>query len=564
MTRIDPVRQEVIRNALVTAAEEMSLTIWRTARSTVVREILDYSTAIFDAAGHNVAQSARIPVHLNSMSDCLRHILDHAIPLEQWEDGDVVVTNDPYSGGQHLHDIQTFRAVFLDGARIGIVGTLCHHVDIGGGTAGSYLATATEVFQEGIRIPPLRLVQRGALNSGVFEMLLHNVRQPDETRGDLKAQIAALGIGERAVARIARKYGPDSLAAAMAQIQDGSERMVRAALRALPDGESSFTELVDDDGQSEEPIRLCVTIRKRGDGITLDFGGSSEQVAGPVNNTRAMTASAAYFALLAALGGDIPANSGCYRAVTLVLPRGSVVDAQFPAPVASRMVVNHRIATAVFGALAQVMPERIPAAYYAISYVYALSTTRADGRRQVYFDIEVGGWGGHAGGDGASALSCGLHNNTNAPIEMVEARYPVTFLRYALLPDSGGPGAHRGGLGLVREWRLDAEAGSFGTSFERFRIPPYGLAGGKPGSLSRTTLTRSDGTAEDLRSKVSGVPLRRGDVVTIETSGGGGHGDPGARDPAAIKADLLLGLVTPEGAARDYGARAAAASASDT
>ncbi|MGG5888922.1 hydantoinase B/oxoprolinase family protein [Falsiroseomonas sp. HC035] len=553
MTQIDPVRVEVIRNALVTAAEEMSLTIWRTARSTVVREILDYSTAVFDAGGHNVAQSARIPVHLNSMSDCLRHILDHAIPLEQWGDGDVVVTNDPYSGGQHLHDIQTFRAVFLDGQRIGIVGTLCHHVDIGGGTAGSYLATATEVFQEGIRIPPLYLARRGELNTGVFEMLLHNVRQPDETRGDLKAQIAALGIGERAVARIARKYGSAPLAAAMAQIQDGSERMVRAALLALPDGESTFTEFVDDDGQSESPIRLCVTVRKQGDGITLDFEGSSAQVPGPVNNTRAMTASAAYFALLAALGGDIPANSGCYRAVTLVLPEGSVVDAQFPAPVASRMVVNHRIATAVFGALAQVMPARIPAAYYAISYVYALSTTRTDGRRQVYFDIEVGGWGGHAGGDGASALSCGLHNNTNAPIEMVEARYPVTFLRYGLLPDSGGPGAHRGGLGLVREWRLDAEHGSFGTSFERFRIPPYGLAGGRPGSLSRTTLTRADGTTENLRSKVSGVPLRRGDVVTIETSGGGGHGDPAARDPSAIDADLALGLVTPAGAARDYG-----------
>ncbi|OYW58258.1 MAG: methylhydantoinase, partial [Bosea sp. 12-68-7] len=301
MTRIDPVRQEVIRNALVTAAEEMSLTIWRTARSTVVREILDYSTAVFDANGHNVAQSARIPVHLNSMSDCLRHILDHAIPLADWQDGDVIVTNDPYSGGQHLHDIQTFRAVFLDGERIGIVGTLCHHVDIGGGAAGSYLATAVEVFQEGIRIPPLFLARGGVLNDGVFEMLLHNVRQPDETRGDLKAQIAALGIGEAAVARIARKYGAGNLAAAMAQIQDSSERMVRAALAALPDGESRFEELVDDDGQSDEPIRLAVTVIKQGEGITLDFSGSSPQVRGPVNNTRAMTASAAYYALLAAL-----------------------------------------------------------------------------------------------------------------------------------------------------------------------------------------------------------------------------------------------------------------------
>ncbi len=555
MASIDPVRQEVIRNALVTAAEEMSLTIWRTSRSTVVREILDFSTAVFDAQGNNVAQSARIPVHLNSMSDCLRHILDHCIPLDRWEDGDVIVTNDPYSGGQHLPDIQTFRPVFVEGRRVAIVGTLCHHVDVGGGAAGSYYAGATEVFQEGVRIPPLYLTRRGVLNEGVFEMLLHNVRQPEETRGDLQAQIAALGVGTRAVSRIATKYGAESLGAAMAQIQAGSERMVRGALAALPDGEASFEELVDDDGQSDTPIRLRVRIIKKGDGITLDFAGSSAQVPGPVNNTPAMTCSAVYYALLAALGGEIPANSGCYRPVTVLLPEGSVVNARFPAPVAGRMVVNHRIATAVFGALAHFMPERIPAAYYAISYVYALSTQKPDGRRTVYFDIEVGGWGGHAGGDGASALSCGLHNNTNAPIEMVESRYPVTFTRYGLIPDSGGPGAHRGGLGLVREWRLEAESGTLSTNFERFRIPPYGLEGGQPGALSRTTLHRADGTVESLRSKVSGIPLRKGDVVTIETSGGGGHGNPADRPAAALAADLAEGFVTHEGAARDYGRR---------
>jgi N-methylhydantoinase B len=544
--RVDPVRLEVIRNALVAAAEEMSITIWRTSRSTVVREILDYSTAVFDADGRNIAQSARIPVHLNSMSDCLRTILERFIPLDQWNDGDVIVTNDPYSGGQHLPDIQTFRPVFVDGARVAIVGTLCHHVDVGGGAAGSYYAGATEIFQEGIRIPPLRLVEKDVLNRGVFEMLLHNVRQPEETRGDLNAQIAALGIGVRAVARMARKYGSAPLAAAMAAILDGSERMMRAALATMPDGEASFVELVDGDGQSDEAIRLAVRITKTGATIALDFTGSSPQVSGPVNNTPAMTCSAVYYALLAALGGDIPANSGCYRPVSVTLPEGSVVNASFPAPVSGRMVVNHRIATAVFGALAQMIPERIPASYYAISYVYALQTTGMQTKRQVYFDIEVGGWGGHAKGDGASALSCGLHNNTNAPIEMVEAKYPVTFTRYGLIPDSGGAGEFRGGLGLVREWRLDAPAGVLATSFERFRHPPYGLAGGKPGSLSRTTVTRADGASLSLPSKVSGFALRAGDVVTIETSGGGGFGDPRRRDPARVARDISEGLVTPE------------------
>ncbi|MEJ1159677.1 hydantoinase B/oxoprolinase family protein [Prosthecomicrobium sp. N25] len=555
MTAIGPVRVEIIRNALVAAAEEMSITIWRTSRSTVVREILDFSTAVFDAEGRQIAQSARIPVHLNSMSACLERLIADFIPLADWHEGDVVVTNDPYSGGQHLPDIQTFRPVFHQGRRVAIVGTLCHHVDVGGGAAGSYYADAREIFQEGIRIPPLKLVERGVPNRAVMDLVLANVRQPDETSGDLQAQIAALGIGARALERIAAKYGPADLAAAMAAILDGSEAMMRAAIAGLPDGTASFVELVDDDGQTEGPIRLEVRLDKAGDRIRLDFAGSSPQVQGPVNNTRAMTESAVYYALLAALGTDIPANSGCYRPIEVVLPPGSVVDARFPAPVTGRMVVNHRIATAVFGALAAIVPERIPAAYYAISYVYALATVEASGRRRVYFDIEVGGWGGHAGGDGASALSCGLHNNTNAPIEMVEAKYPVTFLRYGLLPDSGGPGRHRGGLGLVREFRLDAPAGSLSTNFERFRHPPYGLAGGRPGSLSRTTVTRADGTVEPLRSKVSGVPIRAGDVVTIETSGGGGWGDPARRDPASVARDLADGFVTPGRVSADYPAR---------
>jgi N-methylhydantoinase B len=340
----------------------------------------------------------------------------------------------------------------------------------------------------------------------------------------------------------------------MAAILDGSERMMRAALAAMPDDEASFVELVDGDGQSDEAIRLAVKITKIGATIALDFTGSSPQVSGPVNNTPAMTCSAVYYALLAALGGDIPANSGCYRPVSVTLPEGSVVNASFPAPVSGRMVVNHRIATAVFGALAQMMPAQIPASYYAISYVYALQTTGLHARRQVYFDIEVGGWGGHAKGDGASALSCGLHNNTNAPIEMVEAKYPVTFTRYGLIPDSGGAGEFRGGLGLVREWQLDAPAGVLATSFERFRHPPYGLAGGKPGSLSRTTVTRADGASVSLPSKVSGFALHAGDLVTIETSGGGGFGDPRRRNPVRITRDVSEGLVTAEQAAVIYGA----------
>jgi len=540
---LTPARLEVIRNALVAAAEEMSITIWRTSRSTVVREILDYSTAVFDATGHQVAQAARIPVHLNSMSDCLQTLLERHFPLCEWQDGDVFVTNDPYSGGQHLSDIQTFRPVFCDGARVAIVGTLCHHVDVGGAAPGSYFAPAVEIFQEGLRIPPLRLTERGRPNTGVFDMILHNVRQPEETGGDLSAQVAALGVGAAAVARIAAKYGAAALAQAMAQIQDQSERTVRARLAALPDGCFSFEERLEGDGHGGE-ITLRATVTKHGDSLDVDFAGTSKQAAGPINNTPAMANSAIYYALLAAIGADIPANSGCYRPVRISLPLGSVVNATFPAPVAGRMVVNHRVAVATLGALAGLMPGRIPAPYYATSYVYALATVSATGRRQVYYDIEVGGWGGHAEGDGASALSCGMHNVNNSPIEVIEQRFPVTFQRYALLPDSGGVGQFRGGLGLLREFRQEAPEGRFNSGFERFSIAPPGIAGGGPGSLSRTTLFRADGTVEKLPAKLSGYPIRQGDIIRVETSGGGGYGDPSARDPARRQADIEQGYVT--------------------
>ena len=544
MREVDPIKLEVIRHALVAAAEEMSLTIWRTARSTVVREILDYSTAVFDAGGGNVAQSARIPVHLNSMADCLRTVLTEHLPPATWRPGDVVIVNDPYHGGQHLPDIQTFMPVFEGERLIAICGTLCHHADVGGGAAGSYYADATEIFQEGLRIPPLKLVAGGVRNEAVMALLRTNVREPGKFDGDLAAQLAALGRGAAAVAKLATKYGGDTLTAAMARIQDGSERLLRRAIAALPpDVVGQAHDLVDDDGIDAGPIEVRVTVRVEGDQLVVDFSGSGPAARGPVNNTPAMTASAVSFAVLSALGPDIPANSGCDRPITLVLPEGSVVNARFPAPVAGRMVVNHRLAGVVLEALAAFVPDRVGAAYYGISYVYAVQLADRRGEPGVYFDIEVGGWGGHPEGDGASALSCGMHNNANAPIEMVEALYPVHFERYGLLADTGGAGRHRGGLGLERSWRFEGDEARLSTNFERFRYPPRGLAGGGDGSLSRTTVIDASGHATHLPSKISGHRLQHGDTVHLETSGGGGFGAPETRDPDALAADLAAGYV---------------------
>ena len=528
MTEPNPIDTEIIRNALVAAAEEMNVTIWRTARSTVVRETLDYSTALFDAHGRNTAQSARIAIHLNSMAACLEDILAGPIPLDTWREGDVVVTNDPYSGGQHLPDILTFKPVFFGGRRIAVAGTLVHHTDVGGGAPGSYDAEAREVFQEGLRIPPCRILEAGRPNGALLATILANSREPEKVRGDLEAQLASLDIGAQGVLRLAERYGAARLEAATERILAQSEAMMRAAISEIPDGTYGFTDHVDDDGITSAPHRITAEVTIRGDRARIDLSGSGPQASGPINCTLNMTRSAAYCALMCAAGAEVPANSGAYRPFDILAPEGTICNARYPAPVANRMATGHRIVTTVLGALAQAVPDRIPAAYYGMSYVYALGLTGRSGRPEVYFDIEVGGWGAHPEADGASALSACLHNLANTPIEMCESLYPITMLEYSLAEGTGGAGMRRGGLGIRRRFRLDAERGTLSTNYERFRIPPYGLAGGAPGAPGRSVVTRN-GEARELPSKVANLELARGDTVMLQTSGGGGWGPPGDR-----------------------------------
>jgi N-methylhydantoinase B len=521
-------------------------------------ELLDYSTAIFDRDGFNVAQSARIPQHLNSMGAGLLEIVRRFIPLEDWQPGDVVLTNDPYCGGQHLPDILGFRAVFHDGERVAIVGTLCHHLDVGGISAGSYGATATEIFQEGLRIPPLKLFRAGVLNQEVLAMMRQNVRKPDILWGDLQSQLASLVIGESNLKRLAAKYGNATLIAACAQILDGSERATRAMIGRMPDGRYEFEDFLDDDGISDDPIRIHAAIEIKGEEMVFDLSGSGKQAAGPINATLASSGSAVSYAVMACADEPIPANAGCYRPVTVIAPEGLIVNARHPAPVANRVAVTHRLINVLFGALHKAVPDRIPAAYYGVSYVCTVQTVAEDGDRRVLVEIEIGGAGGHPLEDGASAYSTGMHNNANIPIEMIESDTPLTIMRYGLLPDSAGAGEHRGGLGLVREWRVDSAEAIFTANLERFRFRPCGLAGGGAAAPGRLILIR-DGVETQLRSKVGNLRLIRGDVIRLETSGGGGFGEPSARDPAAVARDVALGYITRQAAARDYGRRDIAA-----
>lgn len=543
-TEIDPIELEVIRNALTAAAADMDVTMWRTSRSTIVREMLDYSTAIFDAAGNNVAQSARIPQHLNSMGYGLRAILERFFPPDQWQDGDVIITNDPYCGGQHLPDILAFRPVFENGACIAIVGTLCHHLDMGGMSPGSYAATATEVYQEGLRIPPVKLYAAGTRNEALWAMIGQNVRQPATVMGDLQSQVASLGVGVEAIRRLAKRYGGATLQRAAARLLDLSEAAMRACIGRMPDGTYEFEDFLDDDGITPgRPVRIHAKVTIAGERLVVDLSGSAPEAAGPINATLGSSSSAVYFAVMAAADRPIAPNAGCYRPIEIIAPEGLIISARHPAPVAHRIAPCHVLLNVVFAALSQAIPERMPAAYYAVSYVCSFQTRQANGNRKVLVEIEVGGCGAHPRGDGANALSFGMHNNAAIPIEMIESDTPITYLGYGLAPDSGGQGRQRGGLGLTRIWRIDADSATFTAQMDRFHFTPFGLQGGGRGAAGRLT-HRRDGVVTDLPAKVANMPLARGDIVQLTTSGGGGFGPAAERDPAMTLRDREEGYVT--------------------
>ena len=411
---LDPVTLEVIRHGLTAAAEQMATVIERSAQSQVVREMLDYSTAVFDVSGGITAQSTRIPMHLNSMTRALRTMLV-TFPVEGWGAGDVYVTNDPYSGGQHLPDIQTFAPVVVDGVLVAITGTLAHHLDVGGRGAASYGADATEIYQEGIRIPPSRIVTAGVPNELFYPLLAANIRVPSKTLADVRAQIAALSIGGSEVERVARRYGPETLLAGTEQLIALSERRMRAAIATLPEKKFQAEDTVDGDGLGDEPFPVRVAVRREGDTLVVDFTGTSAQTRGPVNCPIASTESAVYYAVTAILDPGVEPNDGAYRPIRVVAPEGTVVNPRSPAPVVGRNVITHRIANVVMSALAAALPERAMAPYYGNSNVYVLSAYDEAGRANVQFEIEVGGWGARTGMDGPDCLSAGIHNLANNP-----------------------------------------------------------------------------------------------------------------------------------------------------
>jgi N-methylhydantoinase B len=519
--RLDPSRLEIFKNLLHSVAEEMGAGLRRAAFSPNIKERRDYSCAVFDAAGQVLAMGDHMPVHLGSMPRSVEAAV-HAIALGP---GDVALLNDPYAGGTHLPDLTLVMPVFLPPERrpAFYVANRAHHADIGGAHAGS-MGLAREIYEEGLRIPPVKILAGGRIVRDVLALLLANVRTAREREGDLTAQIAACRIGERRLREIVAAYGRAETTRYSRGLLDYSDAMMRSVLRRIPSGVYRAVDFLDDDGISARPLRIAVAIRVRGGRATVDFTGSAPQCAGSVNAVRAIAESAAFYVFRCLLGDQVPATSGLMRSIRVIAPEGTIVNARPPAAVAGGNVeTSQRMVDVLLRALARALPDRIPAASQGTMNNLTLggADPRRNGAPFAYYETVAGGMGARPGKDGASGVHTHMTNSLNTPVEALEHACPVRVQRYALRRGSGGAGEFRGGAGIIREIELLVDA-QVGLLCDRRRLAPYGLQGGAPGAKGRTTLTQR-GRKRQLPSKCS-LYLPAGAILSMETPGGGGWG----------------------------------------
>jgi N-methylhydantoinase B len=532
--KLDPVDYAIISQALIAAAREMGVKLVRSAFSTVLREARDGSAALLDACGNTVAQAELIPMQLGTIG----HIFQPCAaiyPPDTLVDGDFFAINDPYSGGQHLQDVFLFHPIFLRGQLLGFSASVAHHLDLGGGSPGLN-PSATDVWAEGLIIPPLKLNMARDWHGGMFERLLRaNVRVPHQTMGDFDAQMAANAIGMARVRELAERYGVEKVVAAMAALQDYSEARMRAAIRATPDGVYHGEDAVDDDGESDVPLPVHASVTVSGDTVAVDFSGTAPQVRRHLNAPFASTVSAALSCVKAVLTSpDIPFNAGAARPVAITAPEGSLLNPRRPAPVRARMEACFRAWNATMKALAQAVPDRVIACGFDTTTVGVLSHLQPDGW-SVYLEIFGGGYGASASMDGCDAVDGPLSNCSNTPIEALDQDFGFfRVLEYSLRPGSAGAGEFRGGLGFLRRFEVLTDEVKLALYSDRFRLAPDGAFGGEAGSTGYCDIRRGSQTIH-LRSKDE-VQLQRGDIVTLAVGGGGGYGNP-LRRSAARNAD---------------------------
>jgi N-methylhydantoinase B/oxoprolinase/acetone carboxylase alpha subunit len=545
LNELDPITVEVVRHKLDGIAEEMQSTLLRSSFSPIVKEGLDASASLFAPDGTTLAQSCSIPIHLATLIPAVAEVLK-IYPIGEMKEGDTFVLNDPYCGGTHLPDIAVIMPVFHRGRVIALSGAMTHHQDVGGMAAGSVPTNATEIYQEGLRIPPLKLRDAGVYNETFVKLLRQNVRIPDTVMGDLNAQVAACTVGARRLAEIAEAHGDNQLRAIFEELLTRSEVMTRKALRAIPEGTYRFVDYLDNDGiELEKPIRIEVAATVKDGAIEFDFAGTSPQVRGPMNCVPSGSLAAACFAVRALTDPTIPTNGGCFRPVSLKLPKGSIVNPEEPAPVNARTSTIKRITGCMIGALAPVLRDKVPAASAGELLVIAFGGRKTDGAGYVVGELIAGGSGAAQGLDGVDVIETDATNCMNLPAEAMEMEAPIRIHRVALRPDSGGPGEFRGGLGTVREYEILEGEVSFSHRGERHFSAAPGLAGGGAGARARSVIHRADGTEEVIPSKIV-TRLFPGDRLVLETAGGGGFGDPARRAPELSAADRADGKVSPD------------------
>ena len=556
----DPATFVVIKNSLYAAAEEMKVVLAKTAYSPILKVAGDYSCGIFDISGQMVAQGPDLPIHLGSMPDAVKAVVS---AFETFEEGDVFIHNDPYFGGSHLPDVNVVSPAFYNDKLIGFACIRAHWPDVGSASPGSYGAV-TEIYGEGLRLPPVKLYSKGFLNKDVDAIIFANVRTPDERRGDLGAQIAANRRATERLGALADKYGVDVLVATMAEVLDYSEKMMRTLLARLPDGNSTFEDFCDGDGVIEEgdaedqTFQIKMTVEKTGEHISVDFSGTDDAVSGPMNAPLSVTASGVFCALKTIIDPDglIPPNSGCWRTITVSAPKGCVLNAEFPSPVVyANHEISHRVCDMTFGAVAEFWPNNTMACSQGTSAVITFGgEDPRNKQRYVSYETIKGGFGARPNKDGINAIASGISNTMNTPIEILEMSFPVRVDEYVLVTDSGGAGRFRGGLGASRTWTVLDHKARASACLERTKSAPFGLSGGKPG-LAAKIWTEAPNGDKGIAPGKGGFDVPNGGKIHLRVPGSGGFGDPSERDIDAIKEDVLDGYISEEAAETHYGVK---------
>lgn len=554
--KIDPITVEIIGNLLLSIAEEMGFAIIRSAYSTNIKERRDISTACFDPDGNMVAQAEHVAMHLGSLLGIIHEIYKY-YRLEEIAEGDMFIVNDPYNGGgTHLPDITVAAPAFFNGELIGWVANLAHHSDVGGKVAGSTSGDAVSIFQEGVKIPLVRICRKGEICKETIRIIMTNSRLPEERAGDLQAQIAANQVGIKRMQEAYRRYGK-TLIASMMELQDYAEQKLKAGIAALPDGVYQFEDFMDDAGTAcPDPLLIRVKITVLGESMTVDFTGTAKQVEGPINVTFNGLCATVFYALKALIDPIVPSNAGIYRAFTVFCEPGLLVNAQNPAPVGERIDTCQRVADVIFGAMAPAVGKRAMACCNSsvTSAIFSGSDPQDPQKFFVYLEVVAGGSGATQQSDGLSGVQVHMTNTSNLPIEALEMEFPLlTVKRYALRPDSGGAGRYRGGLGIIREYEAMYDNIRYTGLGDRQKFPPWGLEGGKSGAGGAYYLIRKGEADQRLTSKCTDVPLQKGDIISVQTPGAGGYGDPYQRPLKRVLEDVTNGYVTQQQAESEYG-----------